>query len=148
MTQEMRDFQRSLPMSLMRAREAVMRNFVPALQAHNLSAQQWRVIRMLADAGGGMAMSEVSERCFLLLPSLTRIAQNLESRGLIARSTVESDQRRALLAITEEGLSLFRVIAPQSEQRYKEITEKFGFGKLELLYELLDELVEKLEPEN
>jgi homoprotocatechuate degradation regulator HpaR len=146
MTQDMREFQRSLPMSLMRAREAVMRNFTPALQAQNLSAQQWRVIRVLAEAGDGLAMSEVGERCFLLLPSLTRIAQNLESRGLIQRSAAESDQRRALLSLTEEGLSLFRVIAPQSEQRYKEITEKFGYGKLELLYELLDELVEKLEP--
>ena len=36
-------------------------------------------------------------------------------------------------------------MAPESEARYKHITEIFGYGKLELLYELLDELVDKLD---
>ncbi|MBT7963634.1 MAG: homoprotocatechuate degradation operon regulator HpaR, partial [Porticoccaceae bacterium] len=29
--------------------------------------------------------------------------------------------------------------------RYEDITEKFGYGKMELLYELLEELVEKVD---
>ena len=32
-------------------------------------------------------------------------------------------------------------------ERYKLITEKFGYGKLELLYELLDELIDKIDDE-
>ena len=44
----MRDFSRSLPMSLLRAREAVMRQFRPALRQHGLTEQQWRILRALA----------------------------------------------------------------------------------------------------
>jgi len=44
----MREFSRSLPMSLLRAREAVMRQFRPALRRHDLTEQQWRILRALA----------------------------------------------------------------------------------------------------
>src|ERR1700751_1542936 len=44
----MRDFSRSLPMLLLRAREAVMRQFRPSLRSHGLTEQQWRILRALA----------------------------------------------------------------------------------------------------
>src|SRR6266849_5130597 len=44
----MREFSRSLPMSLLRAREAVMRHFRPSLRDHGLTEQQWRILRALA----------------------------------------------------------------------------------------------------
>ena len=43
----MREFSRSLPMSLLRAREAVMRQFRPSLRNHGLTEQQWRILRAL-----------------------------------------------------------------------------------------------------
>lgn len=141
---DLRGFKRSLPMSLLRAREAVMKNFLPSLQEHNLSAQQWRVIRGLQDENG-LDISELSVRCHLLMPSLSRIIQNLESRSLIERRTSDSDQRRSVIFLTDKGDELFQQVAPKSEERYDHITEKFGYGKLELLYELLEELVQKID---
>lgn len=140
----MRSFDRSLPMQLLKAREAVMKNFVPHLRAHGLTPQQWRVLRALYGKQV-LELSEVSRRCFLLMPSLSRIVQNLESRGLISRSTSAADQRRSMVELTGEGEALVEQMMPESEARYQRITEAFGYGKLELLSELLDELVEKLE---
>ncbi|MFT5000920.1 MAG: hypothetical protein ACI875_001925, partial [Planctomycetota bacterium] len=37
--------EKSLPIMLLRAREAVMRRFRPMLRLHDLSEQQWRVLR-------------------------------------------------------------------------------------------------------
>ena len=48
-TQSMRGFGRSLPMSLLKAHEAVLRTFVPHLRAHDLSTQQWQVMRALSE---------------------------------------------------------------------------------------------------
>lgn len=140
----LRSFHRSLPMSLMRAREAVMKKFLPSLKEHNLSSQQWRVIRALEQTDG-LELSALSERCYLLMPSLSRIIQNLEARKLVRREAVETDQRRSAIFLTEEGRGLFYLVAPHSVERYEFISEKFGPGKLELLYELLDELVEKID---
>jgi homoprotocatechuate degradation regulator HpaR len=140
----MRHFDRSLPMALLRAREAVMKKFSPALKEHGLSPQQWRVIRALIEEEV-LDATEISERCALLMPSLSRILQNLQKRGLVDRKTASDDQRRSLVSITAAGRKLFRTLSPINEARYAYITEKFGYGKLELLYELLDELVEKID---
>jgi len=140
----LRGFDRSLPMALLRAREAVMKKFTPSLRANNMSAQQWRVIRALREQDG-LDISELSDRCHLLMPSLSRIIQNLEKRDLVSRSQSEEDNRRSVINLTDEGHAVFRKIAPKSIERYEFITDRFGYGKLELLYELLDELVEKLQ---
>ncbi len=47
----MRAFSRSLPMELLRAREAVMKRFRPALRDHGVTEQQWRILRALAHSG-------------------------------------------------------------------------------------------------
>ena len=140
----MRQFDRSLPMALLKAREAVMRKFSPALKERDLSPQQWRVIRVLVEEDE-LDASEIAERCALLMPSLSRILQNLHRRGLVERRTASDDQRRSMVSITPLGRQLFEALSPINEARYAHITAKFGYGKLELLYELLNELVEKLE---
>lgn len=140
----MRTFERSLPMSLLKAREAVMKKFIPHLRAHDLSPQQWRVLRALYDQKA-LEMSALSECCFLLMPSLSRIVQNLEARELVTRRISTQDQRCSIISLSTQGQKLVELMAPESEARYEHITRVFGYGKLELLYELLDELVAKLE---
>jgi len=119
------EFDRSLPMSLLRAREAVMSKFIPSLKEHGLSAQQWRAIRSL-DQEDGIEISELSKRCYLLKPSMSRIVQNLEARKLIERRGVASDQRRTALFVTQAGRNLVAQVAPKSEERYQFISEQFG----------------------
>ena len=140
----LRAFDRSLPMALLRAREAVMKKFIPSLRENGLSSQQWRVIRALNEEEG-LDITELAHRCFLLMPSLSRIIQNLEKRKLVIRNQSLSDNRKSVISITAPGKKLFQKIAPKSAERYDLISEKFGYGKLELLYELLDELIEKID---
>ena len=140
----LRAFDRSLPMALLRAREAVMKKFIPSLRENGLSSQQWRVIRALNEEEG-LDITELAHRCFLLMPSLSRIIQNLEKRKLVIRNHSSSDNRKSVISITAPGKKLFQKIAPKSAERYDLITEIFGYGKLELLYELLDELIEKID---
>ncbi len=57
----LRAFEDSLPMALMRAREAVMRYFRPVLSEHDLTEHQWRVLRALRDAEGPMSVGDLAE---------------------------------------------------------------------------------------
>lgn len=134
----LRDIELSLPLQLLKAREAAMARFRPMLRSHGLTEQQWRVIRVLAatpDIDGG----ELARRSFLLAPSLTRILQNFEALDLVRRSAHASDQRRALFELTARGRKLFDEIAPDSERLYAGIAREFGVEKLETLYALLAE---------
>ena len=76
---ELRPFEASLPMALLQAREAAMRLFRPLLAEHDLTEQQWRVLRALRAADDPVDAGELAERTFLLAPSLSRMLSNMES---------------------------------------------------------------------
>jgi len=139
----MRDFSRSLPMSLLRAREAVMRQFRPALRHHGLTEQQWRILRALA-AVESIEATELARTAFLLGPSLSRILRDLEARQLIERRLASADQRRSVLSISAKGLKLMEEVAPSSEAIYAAITRRYGARKLAQLQDMLGVLERSL----
>ena len=139
----MRDFSRSLPMSLLRAREAVMRQFRPSLRHHGLTEQQWRILRALA-AVETIEATELARTAFLLGPSLSRILRDLEARQLIERRLANADQRRSVLSISAKGLKLMEEVAPSSEAIYAAITRRYGARKLAELQDMLGVLERSL----
>ena len=135
----MREFSRSLPMSLLRAREAVMRQFRPSLRRHDLTEQQWRILRALA-AIDAIEVTELARVAFLLGPSLSRILRDLEARHLIERRAAKADLRRGVVSISAKGVRLMEVVAPSSEAIYAAITKRYGARKLTELQDMLGAL--------
>jgi homoprotocatechuate degradation regulator HpaR len=135
----MRDFSRSLPMSLLRAREAVMRQFRPSLRDHGLTEQQWRILRALASVES-IEVTELARVAFLLGPSLSRILRDLEARQLIERRIAKADLRRGVVSISAKGLKLIEAVAPSSEAIYAAITRRYGARKLAELQDMLHAL--------
>lgn len=132
----MREFSRSLPMSLLRAREAVMRQFRPSLRQHGLTEQQWRILRALT-AVESIEVTELAHTACLLGPSLSRILRDLEARHLIERNAAKADLRRAVVSISAKGLKLIEAVAPTSEMIYAEITNRYGAHRLAELQDML-----------
>lgn len=144
----LREFSKSLPMSLLTARESVMQRFRSSLRLFNITEQQWRVLRALSSVHE-IEVTALAKATFLLPPSLSRIVKDLDDRGLIRRRFDESDGRRSLLSLSPDGQTLIEAVAPYSEAIYAQITEAFGDEKLKLLQGLLRELqttVEALDP--
>src|ERR1700738_908927 len=112
-----------LPMSLLRAREAVMRQFRPSLRNHGLTEQQWRILRALASIDA-IEVTELAHVAFLLGPSLSRILRDLEARHLIERRPAKGDLRRGVVSISAKGLKLIEAVAPSSEAIYAAITRR------------------------
>lgn len=139
----MRPFSESLPMALLRGREAVMRLFRPGLRKHGVTEQQWRVLRALAHTGP-LEVTELAEATFLLAPSLSRILPDLEKRQLISRRPVDTDLRRSVVSLEPKGLRLIGGHAPFSEQVYARIAMGFGTERIAQLLELLHELESSL----
>src|ERR1700731_4881121 len=135
----MREFSRSLPMSLLRAREAVMRHFRASLRNYDLTEQQWRILRALASVDT-IEVTELARVAFLLGPSLSRILRDLEARRLIERKVAKADLRRGVMSISPKGLKLIEAGAPSSEEIYAAITRRYGARKLAELQDMLHEL--------
>ncbi|MDK3019766.1 homoprotocatechuate degradation operon regulator HpaR [Pseudodonghicola flavimaris] len=139
----LRDFQRALPISLLRAREATMRPFKDHVESYGLTLQQWRVLRALAD-DSPLDSKTLSERCVILAPSLSRIFRTLLDRGLI--HTVKSkDARRHSVILSREGAALFEEASRRSEEIYRRLEAAYGTEKMSQLLTLLGELREVAE---
>jgi homoprotocatechuate degradation regulator HpaR len=119
------DVRHSLPMALLRAREAVMARFRPMLDAHGVNEQQWRVLRVLAEAEE-LDATEVSMRASILAPSLTRMSRSMEDRGLILRRKDSADARRVLFRLGPEGEAVLRAAAPESRAISAALEAEFG----------------------
>jgi len=142
----MRAFSKSLPMELLKAREAVMRRFRPELRTHGVTEQQWRILRALAHAGP-LEVSELAEATCLLAPSLSRILPDMEERQLIGRRQADTDLRRSVVSLERKGLRLIATHAPTAERIYDEIAQQFGPEKLAQLFTLLHQLEQSLAAE-
>lgn len=135
----LRGFSQSLPMSLLRAREAVMVHFRAHLNGVNLTEQQWRVLRALT-ATESTEVQSLAKAAFLLGPSLSRILKDLEARGLVVRRVSKEDMRRGNISISATGRRLVEEAGVRSEAIYAEITRRYGAENLAALQAMLGEL--------
>jgi len=131
-------------MALLRARELTMGYFRPMLNAHGLTEQQWRVIRVLQEYGD-LEFHELSRVALIQPPSLTGILTRLERADLVRRMRSASDQRRLHLSLTAQGRRRFDTISGEAEQRYGQIERELGRAKLRSLMRILREF-DRLEP--
>jgi homoprotocatechuate degradation regulator HpaR len=134
----MRRFDQSLPMALLRARELTMGYFRPMLNAHGLTEQQWRVIRVLQEYGD-LEFHQLSRVALIQPPSLTGILTRLERADLVRRTRSASDQRRLHLSLTPQGRRRFETVSGEAEQRYGQIERELGRAKLKSLMRILRE---------
>lgn len=137
-TPSLQKFEKSLPIALLRSREATTRLFKPFVEQHDLTMPQWRVIRALADAEA-LDAKTLAERCVILPPSLTRIFRSLTQRGLIAQVEC-TDGRRHMVQLTDRGRVLFQQVLATSAPSYQRLCDAFGPQRLDALLDLLNEL--------
>ena len=91
-----------------------------ALADLGVSPRDVGVLRVIA---GGQARSqqEIAATLEVDAPSLVPLIDALESRHLVVRSPSETDRRRNVVALTDQGWDLLR----QAEERYDEAERSF-----------------------
>lgn len=113
--------------------------FRPSLNAHDLTEQQWRVIRILRQQGE-LESHQLAQQTCILKPSMTGVLARLERDGLVRRQKSHHDQRRVFVNLTEQGERCFASMSEDMENNYRKIQEQFGEEKLQQLLGLLNEL--------
>jgi len=142
----MRRLDDSLPLKLLRAREAVMDHFRPHLHLHGVTEQQWRVLRALAEYGP-LDAGSLARRVCLLMPSLSRILRDLAGQGLLKRSRKAGDGRKVIVVLSPGGRALFQKMSQESEQIYSSLAAAIGPEKLDALASELEQLITILHSE-
>ncbi|MGM9401660.1 homoprotocatechuate degradation operon regulator HpaR [uncultured Aliiroseovarius sp.] len=130
---------RSLPISLLRAREVVMQPIRDMLGELGLTEQKWRILRTL-DELGEVEQSTIAKEACLLLPSLTRILRGMEADGLISRQSDAKDKRRTLVTITDKGRAIVRDNLHLANDIAARIEAHMGEDEVKQLLDLLEKL--------
>ncbi len=136
---------RNLPLLLLQARERVISQFRPILNANAITEQQWRVVRVLLDVPA-LEPREIGELCQISSPSLAGVLARMQELGFVVRQRLEHDQRRVRVSLTPRARALAARMAPQIDATYRRIEALLGADFSARFQQMLDELLATLRP--
>ena len=108
-----------LPYLLNRAGARIAAAFSEEVRPLGATLQMWRVLAALRERDG-RRMGDLSETTSIEVSTLTRLVDNMEKKGLVARRRDGDDARAVLLHVTPAGRRLTQRILPIAE-RYETV---------------------------
>jgi len=90
----------------------------PIFDVHDITAQQYNVLRILRGAGlEGLPTLEIGERMIEHAPGITRLLDRLEAKKLVRRERPSDNRRQVICYVTKAGLDLVSELdAPMKDQ--------------------------------
>ena len=117
---------------------------LPQLEAlfadNELTFSQWTVLMALRELQASTS-AEIARNICHDAGSLTRILDQLERRGLIARQRSEADRRVVTLTLTPRGADLVESLMPRVVEFWNELLGGFSHAEIKTLIRLLTRLV-------
>lgn len=114
--------------ALLRTTWMVRRRFEALMAGHDLTLQQFNVLRILRGADAALPTMEVADRMIEREPGITRLIGRLESKGFVVRKRCGEDARRVLCEITEAGLAVLTelddAVVEMDDQVLGDLTER------------------------
>jgi DNA-binding MarR family transcriptional regulator len=108
-----------LPYLLNRAGARIAAAFSEEVRPLGATLQMWRVLAALREQDG-RRMGDLSETTSIEVSTLTRLVDNMEKKGLVARRRETGDARVVALHVTPAGRRLAQRITPIAE-RYESV---------------------------
>ena len=112
----------------------------PALRDTGITQSSWTVLMQLQQLGDNVSVSELAEVQGIELPPLMRTLAQLETQGLIARTTSPYDKRIRLLKLTAKGCALLEKITQVIEACQLRATESIPAEDLQKFSATLSQL--------
>ncbi|WP_343317827.1 MarR family transcriptional regulator [Arthrobacter sp. TMP15] len=93
--------------SLLRSQVAMVRELHREAIFKEVGSREYDVLYSLSRCPSGwLRLNELNDYVLLTQPSISRMVDRLEQRGLIARKTAQDDKRGVLIGLTEAGAEL------------------------------------------
>lgn len=110
--------------SLLTSQVVMMRELQKEPTFKTLGSREYDVLYNLSLCPSGwLRLNELNDHVLLTQPSISRMVDRLESRGLIHRKTAEDDKRGVLIGLTEEGIAVQKTVGRAHVQRIMELME-------------------------
>ena len=120
------------------------KDFDKGIRKNGLSYPQYGALRMVK--AGSQNLSELAKRLMLEPATLVPVVDALETKGLLKRQSDLKDRRKNLLTLTAKGKKLISSMPIDRPGILSKALAKIGAQKSAQLIDLLQELVETMQP--
>ncbi|MDP1910053.1 MAG: MarR family winged helix-turn-helix transcriptional regulator [Hyphomicrobium sp.] len=133
-----------LPYLLNRAGARIATAFSEEVRPLGATLQIWRVLAALHERDG-RRMGDLRETTSIEVSTLTRLVDNMESKGLVSRRRDTADARAVTLHATPAGRRMTRIILPIAERYEKVALEGFSDAEATVLKTALRRLFDNMD---
>lgn len=128
-------------LNIMYTQNCMSERFNEVLKPHDLSTEQFNVLRILRGQKGNPAnMSVIQERMIAKTSNTTRLVDKLLLKSLCTRKVCPDNRRKIEVLITQKGLDLLEVIDPPVTEFEQKWAENLSEEELQTLNNLLEKL--------
>ena len=93
-------------LNLFHTADGLFLQFERLFRAHDLTFQQYNVLRILRGEGEPLSCLEISNRLITAVPALTSLLDRLETAERVVRKRSQEDRRVIYVGITKRGLKI------------------------------------------
>jgi DNA-binding MarR family transcriptional regulator len=127
--------------TLLKTNSRVLEALGKVLKQHDVSLQQFNVLRILRGQKGEAAnLSTVQDRMVNRMSNTTRIVDKLIDKNFVQRSICEKNRRKIELFITEEGRSLLTLLDQMVDEVETQLTDQLNTDEKQNLVSLLNKI--------
>tara|TARA_B110000259_G_scaffold48879_1_gene57071 strand:+ start:272 stop:682 length:411 start_codon:yes stop_codon:yes gene_type:complete len=125
--------------SILQASAFISDVLLKGLKPHDISEQQFNVLRILRGQKGIAAnLSTVQDRMVHKMSNTTRLIDKLIQKKLVKRNVCIKNRRKIELFITEDGLDFLKKIDPITDEIEKKILSNISSQDLNSLISILN----------
>ena len=127
--------------SILQASAFISAVLLKGLKPHDISEQQFNVLRILRGQKGIAAnLSTVQGRMVHKMSNTTRLVDKLIQKKLVKRNVCIKNRRKIELFITEDGLDFLKKIDPITDEIEKKILSNISTKDLNSLISILNSI--------
>jgi DNA-binding MarR family transcriptional regulator len=117
----------------------VLERFKMALDAHNLTTQQYNILRILSAAQKPLSTMQIRDLMLDKMSDTSRIVDRLVAKELVTKSVSATDKRLVDVVITSKGTTLLDHLDRQTVRMDRSL-ENLDVAEIRTLNSLLDKI--------
>jgi MarR family transcriptional regulator, organic hydroperoxide resistance regulator len=129
-----------LPYLVARASHVILRDFHALLAPARMRVPEWRVLGTLS-AGGGYTVGALARATLFKQPTLSKLLDRLERRGMVRRVAGDMDLRQARVELTLKGRKRIAPVVARARRREAVILKGFRSADIKAFKRLLKSFI-------
>lgn len=135
---------RELCFSIYACSKELIKLYTPYLEQINLTYTQYLTMLILWEKKQA-TVKELGEKLYLNSATMTPLLKKLESKGLVTRNRMKTDERNVLIQITKAGDELKSSVSGLSEELLKQL--ELEENETKVLFILMNKILNKISSE-